>query len=101
MKYDFDRIIDRNHTWSIKHDLKKENGKPEDVLPLWVADMDFRSPQGVLDVLTQVSEHGVFGYTKADDSYFASVASCIRDVFTGNWKRNGWFPLPVSFLPSP
>lgn len=94
MKYDFDRIIDRNHTWSIKHDLKKENGKPEDVLPLWVADMDFRSPQGVLDVLTQVSEHGVFGYTKADDSYFASVASWYKRRFHWELEKEWLVPTP-------
>ena len=44
MQYDFDTPIDRTHTWSIKHDFKKENGKADDILPLWVADMDFRSP---------------------------------------------------------
>ena len=43
MQYDFDTPIDRTHTWSIKHDFKKENGKADDILPLWVADMDFRS----------------------------------------------------------
>lgn len=84
MKYNFDQIIDRNHTWSIKHDFKKENGKPEDILPLWVADMDFVSPQSVLDTLAEVSAHGVFGYTKADDRYFQSVADWYQRRF--DWK---------------
>ena len=84
MKYDFDQIIDRNNTWSIKHDLKKENNKPEDVLPLWVADMDFVSPKCVVDTLKQVSEHGVFGYTKADERYFAAVSAWYERRF--HWK---------------
>ncbi len=84
MKYNFDQIIDRNNTWSIKHDLKKENNKPEDVLPLWVADMDFVSPKCVVDTLKQVSEHGVFGYTKADERYFAAVSAWYEKRF--HWK---------------
>lgn len=84
MKYNFDQIIDRNNTWSIKHDFKKENNKPEDVLPLWVADMDFVSPKCVVDTLKQVSEHGVFGYTKADDRYFAAVSAWYEKRF--HWK---------------
>lgn len=51
MQYDFDTPIDRTHTWSIKHDFKKENGKADDILPLWVADMDFRSPDSVVEAL--------------------------------------------------
>ncbi|MCE5258146.1 MAG: hypothetical protein LLG44_03690, partial [Chloroflexi bacterium] len=58
--YNFDEIIDRSRTDSVKW-----RTYPPDVLPLWVADMDFRSPQPVLDVLRQASELGVFGYGSA------------------------------------
>ena len=64
MQYDFDTPIDRTHTWSIKHDFKKENGKADDILPLWVADMDFRSPDSVVEALKKAVDHGIFGYSR-------------------------------------
>lgn len=75
MQYDFDTPIDRTHTWSIKHDFKKENGKADDILPLWVADMDFRSPDSVVEALKKSVDHGIFGYSRADESYFDAVAA--------------------------
>ena len=75
MQYDFDTPIDRTHTWSIKHDFKKENGKADDILPLWVADMDFRSPDSVVEALKKAVDHGIFGYSRADESYFDAVAT--------------------------
>lgn len=75
MQYDFDTPIDRTHTWSIKHDFKKENGKADDILPLWVADMDFRSSDSVVEALKKAVDHGIFGYSRADESYFDAVAA--------------------------
>ena len=75
MQYDFDTPIDRTHTWSIKHDFKKENGKADDILQLWVADMDFRSPDSVVEALKKAVDHGIFGYSRADESYFDAVAA--------------------------
>lgn len=75
MQYDFDTPIDRTHTWSIKHDFKKENGKADDILPLWVADMDFRSPDSVVEALKKAVDHGIFGYSRADESYFDAVVA--------------------------
>ena len=75
MQYDFDTPIDRTHTWSIKHDFKKENGKADDILPLWVADMDFRSPDSVVEALKKAVDLGIFGYSRADESYFDAVAA--------------------------
>ena len=75
MQYDFDTPIDRTHTWPIKHDFKKENGKADDILPLWVADMDFRSPDSVVEALKKAVDHGIFGYSRADESYFDAVAA--------------------------
>ena len=75
MQYDFDTPIDRTHTWSIKHDFKKENGKADDILPFWVANMDFRSPDSVVEALKKAVDHGIFGYSRADESYFDAVAA--------------------------
>lgn len=87
MEYQFDTIIERNNTWSIKHDFKKENGKADDILPLWVADMDFRSPRSVQDALMKAVEHGVFGYTRADDRYFEAVSSWYSRRFHWNLEK--------------
>lgn len=87
MEYQFDTIIERNNTWSIKHDFKKENGKADDILPLWVADMDFQSPRSVQDALMKAVEHGVFGYTRADDRYFEAVSSWYSRRFHWNLEK--------------
>ncbi len=60
MEYDFDSLIERRHTTSIKW-----GWCDEDVLPLWVADMDFRSPPAVLEALRAAVDHGIFGYAAA------------------------------------
>ena len=59
MPFDFDEIIDRRGTAAVKWDKYAE----PDVIPMWVADMDFRSPPSVVDAVRQRVEHGVFGYT--------------------------------------
>ena len=84
MKYNFDEIVDRNNTWSIKHDFKKEYNKSDDILPLWVADMDFQSPACVREALFQAVKHGVFGYMKADDRYFEALSGWYQRRF--GWK---------------
>jgi len=71
MPTNFDEIIDRRGTASIKYDFAVERGYPKDVLPFWVADMDFRAPAPVLDALTRRTAHGIFGYTQIKDDYFA------------------------------
>ncbi|MBP1755878.1 MAG: aminotransferase [Firmicutes bacterium] len=63
-------MTDRRNTNSIKYDFAVERGKPSDVLPLWVADMDFPAPQEVLDAIGQAVTHGIFGYTEVKREYF-------------------------------
>lgn len=73
MKFDFDEVIDRKNTDSIKYDFAVQRGKPEGVLPLWVADMDFRTPPCVTEALAAKSRHGVFGYSESGMDYFMAV----------------------------
>ena len=81
----FDEIIERRGTSCLKYDFAAERGLPEDVLPFWVADMDFRTPQPVIDELMRRSAHGIFGYTDAKDDY--------REVLAHWFKsRHGWEP---------
>lgn len=70
---DFDREIERRGTGCIKYDCAVERGMPEDVLPLWVADMDFETSSYVLDALRERLNHGIFGYTEEIPAYFESV----------------------------
>lgn len=67
---DFDEIIDRRNTCSIKYDFTVKRGKPEGVMPLWVADMDFRTPDCVIHALEEKARHGIFGYSESMDDYF-------------------------------
>lgn len=71
MKYDFDEIVNRRGTNSVKWDEAKEEG----VIPMWVADMDFKAAPCILDALKKRVDHGVFGYTMVPDSYYESIIS--------------------------
>jgi len=79
----FDKIIDRKNTGSEKWDRCDQLFGGENLLPLWVADMDFRTPQEVIDTLTLKAAHGIFGYTSYRDSAYDSVI---------NWfsRKHGW-----------
>lgn len=70
----FDEIVNRKGTDCLKYDFAKRKGMPEDVLPLWVADMDFRTSSYVEDALIERSRHGIFGYSEPQDAYFQAVA---------------------------
>ena len=75
---DFDQTIDRRNTDSLKYDFAVRRGRPADVLPLWVADMDFRTSSRILDALAQKVEHGIFGYTESGDAYFEAVSDWMQ-----------------------
>ena len=64
MKYDFDTIIDRKNTASLKWDVK------ENELPMWVADMDFRTAPEIIDAIARRVEHGVYGYSVMPDEWY-------------------------------
>ncbi|MDR1068531.1 MAG: pyridoxal phosphate-dependent aminotransferase [Clostridiales Family XIII bacterium] len=69
----FDTIIDRRGTGSLKYDGAVPRGMPADILPLWVADMDFRVTDPITDALRSAVGHGVYGYTMPGDEYFDAV----------------------------
>lgn len=78
MKYDFDKITDRRASNSYKWD-----SAPEGVLPMWVADMDFRTAPAIIDALQKRVAHGIFGYTRVPDAYYDAVTSWFS-------RRHGW-----------
>lgn len=83
-RYDFDKVIDRRGTDCLKYDFAVERGKPADVLPFWVADMDFAVADEVKEALVQRVQHGIFGYSDSKGGYFDAVAAWYRRNF--NWQ---------------
>ena len=73
MKYNFDEIIERRGTHSIKFDSMQELWGRNDLIPMWVADMDFRTPSFIVEAIKKRMEHEIFGYTKPSDEYFNSI----------------------------
>ncbi len=75
---DFDTIIERKNTDCLKYDFAKRRGMPEDVLPLWVADMDFKTSSYVEDALAERARHGIFGYSESQTPYFEIVRDWMK-----------------------
>ena len=86
MAYNFDTVIDRKHTLSAKYDFMAEHHKPEDTLPLWVADMDFQTPEAVRDALKKAVDHGIYGYSEAKADYYAAVTGWFEHRF--GWQTD-------------
>lgn len=86
---DFDTVIDRKGTRSLKYDFAVRRGKPKDVLPLWVADMDFQTSSYITDALEDMVKHGVFGYSESEEHYFGAVQNWMERHY--NWHvKESW-----------
>ena len=83
MKYNFDEVIDRSGNRAAKYDERRKNFGTDDVSPLWIADMDFRTAQPIIDACKAKAEEGIWGYTSRPDSYFEAYAGWQK-------RRNGW-----------
>ncbi|MDR2385342.1 MAG: PatB family C-S lyase [Tannerella sp.] len=93
-RYNFDEHIDRKGTDCIKFDLLNERYGREDLLPLWVADMDFRTPNFIVNALKKRCEHPVFGYTYPASDYYESIIDWVKALH--NWEiERGW----LSYIP--
>jgi cystathionine beta-lyase len=93
-KYDFDEIIPREGTNCIKYDGREWIFKTNDVLPLWVADMDFRTPDFIVEAIKKRARHEIFGYTFKPESYFKSIIGWMQRRH--NWEvQKEW----ISFSP--
>ncbi len=83
MKYDFDEIIDRSNNRAAKYDERVKKFGTSEVIPLWIADMDFRTAQPIIDACKRRAEEGVWGYTSRPDTYFKAVQEWEK-------RRNQW-----------
>lgn len=93
-RYDFDKIIERRGTGALKTDVLKERYGDADLLPLWVADMDFETPQFITDALRKRLEHSLFGYTVEPEDYRPAIVDWIA-------SHHGWQVEPdwLSYIP--
>ena len=83
MEYNFDEVIDRAGNHAAKYDERLKKFGTEDVIPLWIADMDFRTAQPIIDALVGRAREGIWGYTARPDSYFDAIRAWQK-------RRNGW-----------
>lgn len=81
---DFDKVINRRNTRCLKYDFAERRGMPNDVLPLWVADMDFETSSYIQDALTERVKHGIFGYSEVQTQYFNIVRDWMKNHH--NWE---------------
>lgn len=89
MEYVFDEVINRKGTNSLKYDFMTERGRKEDVLPLWVADMDFQTAPEIVSRLKDSISHGIYGYSESKDAYFEAVIKWYQQNF--DWKiQKNW-----------
>lgn len=105
MTFNFDQVIDRKGTHSVKWEMEPKdydeqanpNGQP--LLPLWVADMDFRVPPAVIEALIKRAEHGLFGYSFPTDSYFETVIDWHKRCY-GRSIQKEWIVLTPGIVPA-
>ena len=83
MQYDFDLVVDRSKNRAAKYDERIKKFGRADVIPLWVADMDFKTAQPIIDAVEKKAAEGIWGYTSRPDSYFDAVCGWQE-------RRNGW-----------
>ncbi|MBQ8046608.1 MAG: PatB family C-S lyase [Prevotella sp.] len=87
MNYDFDRIITRKGHGDLKYDVVEERWGRDDLLPLWVADMDFETPDFILNALRKQLEHPVLGYSKVPDKLWPTVIQWVKDHHQWDIRR--------------
>jgi cystathionine beta-lyase len=99
MRYDFDRLVDRSGTHSLKWEWAEKRFGIKDVLPMWVADMDFEVAEPIKAAIMKRAEHGIFGYTDRPDSYYRSVIDWMKKRF--NWPvQREWILFTPGVVPA-
>lgn len=94
MKYDFNTVVDRKNSNSLKYDCAKQWGMPEEVLPMWVADMDFKTAPEILEEMKKGVEFGIFGYSIPPKEYNEVVVNWFK-------VRFGWEAKPEWIVKTP
>ena len=99
MKYDFDKIIDRENTACAKWDKRKDVFGKEDILPMWVADADWPTSPKVVKAIKERVDHGVFGYSFPDEEHEQAVVSWVKNRY--DWEiKPEWLIYSNGVVPS-
>jgi cystathionine beta-lyase len=99
MKYNFDEIIDRKNTSCIKWDYTKEFLGEADVLPMWVADMDFKTPDFIIDAVKERASHEIYGYSMRLPGYYQSIVDWVKNLH--GWKiEKDWIVFSPGIVPA-
>ncbi|RLD30691.1 MAG: cystathionine beta-lyase, partial [Bacteroidetes bacterium] len=99
MKYNFDEVISREGTHSVKWDARKAYFGSEDLLPMWVADMDFPVPVELVEAIKRRADHPLYGYTIRPDSYFKSFIRWVKDRHEWEIKKD-WVLFSPGVVPA-
>ncbi|MCR5291290.1 MAG: pyridoxal phosphate-dependent aminotransferase [Eubacterium sp.] len=87
---DFDTVLDRKNTYCLKYDFAKRRGYPEDVLPMWVADMDFKTSSFVQEAIEKSNSFGVYGYTETYETYYETVKNWMQSQYSWEVEDSRW-----------
>jgi cystathionine beta-lyase len=99
MKFNFDEIINRENTNSVKYDLRKEYFGKEDVLPMWVADMDFATPKFIREAVIERAKHPIYGYTVRKEEFPDSIISWMKKRHKWDVKKE-WISFSPGIVPA-
>ncbi|MGC9337699.1 MAG: MalY/PatB family protein [Candidatus Cloacimonadia bacterium] len=99
MKYNFDKIIDRHGTNCLKWDFAGKVFGTSDLLPMWVADMDFEAPPAIIQALQKRAAHGIYGYTGFPDAYYDALISWLHSHYQWQIKKE-WIIYTPGLVPA-
>ncbi len=99
MKYNFDEITDRTGTSCVKWDLRQQLFGTEDVIPMWVADMDFKTPDFIVDAIKKRAAHEIYGYTVRSENYFLSIINWVKKLHRWEIEKE-WILFTPGIVPA-
>jgi cysteine-S-conjugate beta-lyase len=99
MKYNFDEVIDRTNTACVKYDLRNLFFGTEEVIPMWVADMDFRTPDFIMNAIRERAQHEILGYSIRPESYFASLINWLKRRHNYDVQKD-WITFSPGIVPA-
>lgn len=99
MDYNFDEIVERSNTASVKYDLRKLFFGTDDLLPMWVADMDFKTPAPITEAIMKRASHEIYGYSIRTESFFQAIIHWMR--LQHSWEINkDWIVFSPGVVPA-
>jgi cystathionine beta-lyase len=97
--YNFDKLVDRDHTANVKYDLREKYFGKKDVLPMWVADMDFETPPFIREAVQKRASHPIYGYSFRTDAYFQSMIGWFERRFKWSIEKD-WILFSPGVVPA-